>query len=261
MAYTTYNKIGIGYDETRRADPYLAKRMFQLLDPPVEGRFLDVGCGTGNYTQVLHQKGLEFIGIDPSEEMLSKARLKAPGVEWRQGTAENIDLPDHCIDGVLVSLTIHHWTDLRQGFSEIYRVLKPGGRMVLFTSLPEQTGRYWLAHYFPGMIRDSMATLPALDTITTALSLAGFGQLEQEIYEVQPDLQDWFLYCGKHDPERYFREEIRKGISSFSALSNEDEVVRGLAMLRQDIDNGQVHEVMQRFQHDDGDYLFIISRK
>ena len=257
-----YDTIGIGYDDTRKADPYLAQRMYDLLHTGKEGGlYLDIGCGTGNYTSALQKKGMDFIGIEPSDEMLEKARVKNSEVRWQKGYAEQIELPDNSIDGVLISLTIHHWKDLNQGFSEVFRVLKPGAKFVLFTTLPEQTEGYWLRHYFPVMVKESAVVLPSLPIIKAAFDYAGLHIEKQERYFVRPDLQDGFFYCGKHDPERYFREDIRKGISSFSMIANQPEVDQGLLKLRKDIDSGKIKEVMKNYENDLGDYLFIQGKK
>ena len=258
----TYDQIGIGYDSTRQADPYLSQRMFDLLHSgQPDGRYLDVGCGTGNYTAALYARGLDFIGIDPSREMLEKAQAKNPAITWIMGTAEQIDLPADSINGVLASLTIHHWQDLRRGFLEISRVLKKDGRMVLFTTLPEQTKAYWLYHYFPKMIEDSIKVLPRREQIEEAFDNAGLKIVQEEAYFVQPDLQDRFLYSGKHDPEMYFSAEVRKGISSFSLLANQAEVRQGLQQMRADIDHGKIQAVIEAHQNELGDYLFLIAEK
>ncbi|MEM7102749.1 MAG: class I SAM-dependent methyltransferase [Bacteroidota bacterium] len=256
-----YDKIGIGYDSTRKADPYLAQRMYDLIHSgKANSLYLDVGCGTGNYTSALNAKGLRFIGIEPSEEMLDKARVKNETITWKKGYAESLDLASESVDGVLVSLTIHHWKDLNKGFQEIARVLKKDGKVVLFTTLPEQTKAYWLYHYFPKMIEDSIKILPKLEVVKAAFSKAGLKLVEQEPYFVKPDLEDWFLYCGKHDPERYFNEDIRKGISSFSLIAHQKEVEKGLQKLRADIDNGTIKNVMKEYENDMGDYLFLVGK-
>ena len=259
---TRYDKIGIGYDSTRRADPYLAQRMYSLLKVENKNaRYLDVGCGTGNYTHGLNQMGMHFTGLEPSDEMLEKARIKNSAIEWVKGSAEDIPLRDHSFDGVLISLSIHHWKDIDVGFSEVARVLKPGGKLVLFTTLPEQTGAYWLSHYFPTMIEDSTKVLPPMNHIKKAFKQAGLDILEQEPYFVKPNLQDWFLQCGKHNPEMYFREDVRRGISSFSLISKQEEVKEGLIKLRQDIDSGKVLQVMKDHDNNMGDYLFLVAKK
>ena len=254
-----YNSIGVGYDNTRKPDPYLANRMFELIQSEnPNAKFLDVGCGTGNYTSVLSDMGLSITGIEPSSEMLEKAKTKNPNISWLQGTAENIPITDKSIDGVLVSLTMHHWHDLNKGFSEISRVLKKNGKAVLFTTYPEQTEMYWLNHYFPQMIVDSIAILPTKSAIENATNLAGMAITNYETYSVKPDLQDQFLYCGKHNPELYFEQRIRNGISSFSLLAYENEVETGLRKLRTDIDSGEFNKVAKRYENDLGDYMFVV---
>ena len=256
-----YDTIGVGYDSTRKADRYLSEKMFQYIQSNTDGLYLDVGCGTGNYTSALHRMGLKFIGIDPSDEMLNKAKEKESGIEWKRGVAEDIDVDSQRIDGVLVSLTIHHWKSLEKGFREIYRVLKRKGKVVLFTTLPSQTKSYWLNHYFPTMIEDSIRTLPSLQEIERAFQSANLEIITQEPYSVKPDLEDWFLYCGKHNPEMYFREEVRNGISSFSLIANQAEVERGLQSMRNDIDSGKIKEIMLEYENELGDYLFIVGQK
>ena len=262
IGHARYDRIGRGYDSTRKPDSFLLRKMYEFLSSDTaNGKFLDVGCGTGNYTHELKVLGLDFTGIDPSEEMLEKARLKNNSIKWLQGTAEKIDLESNFFDGVLASLTIHHWSDLNAGFHQIGRVLKPGGKLVLFTTLPSQNKSYWLNHYFPIMMKDSMKILPTIATIENAFDAGGIDIIDKDPYFIQPDLEDHFLYCGKHNPELYFDENIRKGISSFSLIAHQDEINTGLKKLRQDIDTGDIKEVISPYENDKGDYLFIIGKK
>src|SRR5690606_17469052 len=133
------------------------------------------------------------------------------------------------------SLTIHHWTNLEKGIAELSRVLKTKGRIVIFTSTPEQMKGYWLNHYFPKMLSASIIQMPALERIKSAMEASGIGISETEKYHVKPDLKDKFLYCGKHDPEIYLDKNIRAGISSFASLANHTEAESGLSKLREDI--------------------------
>ena len=170
-----YDEIGSGYNSTRKADPYLTQKLVEHLSPVKNGTYLDIGCGTGNYTLELEKKGFQMMGIDPSLKMLEKAKRKNPNVDWRVGTVENIELPDNHVEGIIAFLTIHHWSDLQKGFLEIQRVLKPAGRVVIFTSTPEQMKGYWLNHYFPQMLKHSMLQMPDLASIEKAMKL---GHLE-----------------------------------------------------------------------------------
>jgi len=158
-----YDDIGISYNETRSADPYIAKRLLKNLNPKTNGLYLDIGSGTGNYTNTFQEKGFNFIGMDPSEKMLEKAKQKNQLIDWKIGQAESITLETESIDGIIVSLTIHHWDDLEKSFVELYRILKPNGHIVIFTSTPKQMKGYWLNHYFPKML-DSMLQMPPFES-------------------------------------------------------------------------------------------------
>ncbi|AHM61516.1 type 11 methyltransferase [Flammeovirgaceae bacterium 311] len=256
-----YDKIGIGYNLTRKADKYLVERLMHHLNPRSRERYLDIGCGTGNYTIELQRRGFECIGIDPSKEMLMKAMQKYKSIDWRQGQAEKTNLEDKIVSGIIAVLTIHHWSDLMQGFSEMYRVLKPKGKMVIFTSTPVQMKEYWLNHYFPEMLNASITQMPSFERIEEAMIKAGFTITGTEAYAVKPDLEDLFLYSGKHNPGLYLNPEVRNGISSFSSLANKNEVAIGLSKLQQDIDDGKTEDVIRSYENRMGDYLFIIGEK
>jgi len=258
---TKYNEIGVNYNQTRKADPYLTDQLLKHLNPTKEGLYLDIGCGTGNYTIAIQEKGFRFIGIDPSIEMLQKAQLKNKTVDWRIGTAEKTDIPEHSLDGIIATLTIHHWRNLNRAFSELANVLKPNSKIVVFTSTPKQMNGYWLNHYFPKMLADSMIQMPSFEIVEEAMLASGLKITGTEIYNIQPDLKDQFLYCGKQNPKLYFDKSIRQGISSFSALANKDEVEKGLAQLQMDIDSNKIDSIINSYVNDLGDYLYIVAEK
>ncbi len=256
-----YDIIGVDYNVTRKADPYLFSRLFALLNPVAENLYLDIGCGTGNYTSEFAKKGCKFIGIDPSEEMLEKAKIKDNSITWKTGKAEHIDLPSESVDGIIASLTLHHWQDLKKGFSELNRVLKPNGKIVIFTATPKQMKGYWLHHYFPKMLSDSIIQMPGYDYIESSLNANSLKIHSAEKYFIQPDLQDLFLYSGKHNPELYFENKVRHGISSFSSLANAKEVQQGLILLEKDIKSEKIKTIISTYENTDGDYLFITAKK
>ncbi len=256
-----YDRIGRSYNSTRRADPYLAGRLFHHLAPEQDKEYLDIGCGTGNYTLALHQMGVPFIAADPSEEMLKKARIRNQSIQWLQGKAESLPLDSGSVDGIMASLTLHHWSSLEKGFVELFRVAKPEAKLVIFTSTPEQMEGYWLNHYFPRMLKDSIVQMPSYEVVADNLQKAGFKDLETEKYFVKRDLQDLFLYAGKERPELYLDPQVRQGISSFSDLSRKEEVESGLRQLQEDIQSGKIRDVMEAYENDRGDYLFVVGRK
>jgi len=254
-------KIGVGYNHTRKADPFLTERIYHHLCPDQRGTYLDVGCGTGNYTIALALKGVDISGIDPSEEMLKVARSKNSKISWIQGIAEAIPLTSEYVDGIICNLTIHHWDNLTKGFQELHSVLNPNGRVVVFTSTPEQMKGYWLNYYFPNMLSDSIRQMPSEKNVFSALKGAGFLIADTEQYRVKPDLEDMFLYAGKHNPSLYLNSEVRNGISSFSSLANAQEVTTGLEQLEKDITSSEISSVIKKYSNDVGDYLYIIAEK
>lgn len=256
-----YDKIGTGYNSTRRADPYLTERLLHHLQPQHDRLYLDIGCGTGNYTIAFAVKGFRFIGVDPSEQMLNIANSRNQDISWIKGTAEHIPIEDKAFDGIIATLTIHQWTDLRNAFFELSRVLADRGRVVLFTSTPEQMEGYWLNHYFPKMLHSSIAQMPSLEDLQEAIGQTELKIMDIEKYFVKDDLQDCFLYVGKNNPHCYFDEAIRHGISSFSSLANSDEVKTGLAKLKSDIDSQAFDIIREQYQNELGDYLFITLEK
>lgn len=100
---------------------------------------LDVGCGTAEValrakTRAAHGR---VYGIDPAPEMIAVARKKAArrnlDIDFRVGAIEALPFPDSSLDVVTSSLMMHHLPDdLKvRGLGEIYRVLKPGGRLLI----------------------------------------------------------------------------------------------------------------------------------
>jgi SAM-dependent methyltransferase len=235
--------------------------MYQLLDPFPEGRYLDIGCGTGNYTCALDEMGVQLTGIDPSQKMLAEANNKADHIDWVLATAEQLPFEDQTFDGAIATLTIHHWHDLNAGIKEAFRVLKEGAKLLIFTSTPAQMRGYWLNHFFPNMLQQSMQQMPALDKVQKAFAVAGFSKPLTEPYFVRSDLEDHFLYVGKEQPALYLDKAIRKGISSFSDLGNKAEIAQGLQRLREDVESGRINDIQAKYSNDMGDYLFVWAQK
>ncbi len=258
---TIYNKIGKGYNHTRRADPYIAGRLYALLAPQEGKIYLDIGCGTGNYTTKLADLGVQLIGVDPSELMLEQARNKNENLQWLQGTAEQIPLANNAVDGVVATLTIHHWKDVDKAFSELARIMKPGARMVIFTFTPEQEAGYWFNHFFPAMMQKGMAKSIPLQTISKMALKKGLSLTLTEKYFVHEELEDLFGYSGKNDPERYFDPVIINGISYFSIYADKQELDNGLMELKKSIDNGTFQTIKEQYDNDLGDYLFVVLQK
>ncbi len=100
---------------------------------------VDVGCGTGISTRLFEGRGLTVIGIEPNEDMRRVAERDsiaepetsaASGTRFLAGTAEATGLPDQYADAV-VSAQAFHWFEPNLALAEFYRILKPGGHVIL----------------------------------------------------------------------------------------------------------------------------------
>ena len=135
----------LGYDDNFVASlPDVAVESFTgvanpfSLQPLAEGeRVVDVGSGAGFDSFVAaHQVGAtgKVIGVDMTEEMVAKSRSTAcklglTNVEFREGLAEQLPIDDGWADVVISNGVINLCADKKAAFSEIYRVLRRGGRL------------------------------------------------------------------------------------------------------------------------------------
>ncbi|MBW4541369.1 MAG: methyltransferase domain-containing protein [Myxacorys chilensis ATA2-1-KO14] len=252
-----YDHIGQKYDTTRQADPYIANRLAHHLHIQPERYYLDVACGTGNYTLALAQRGGSWHAVDQSPHMIAAARAKGKFVQWEVAGATSLPYGDAIFNGVVCTLAIHHFDALLPTFHEVHRVLK-SGPFVLLTATPEQIQGYWLARYFPEAIRKAAEQMPSLEVVSEALHDAGFARVETEPYQVAEDLQDFFLYSGKHRPELYLDAQVRAGISTFALFADAAEVEAGCEQLAADVESGYIEEILEHHKQT-SDYLFTIA--
>lgn len=116
------------------------RHLLSLLGLTTSDRVLDLGCGTGVLTRMIGDQldaaaGGESVGIDAAARMIAVARKKRASLSCRFEVmaAEDLAFPDASFDAVVSSLFFHHvQMDLKQSaLAEAYRVLKPGGRLVI----------------------------------------------------------------------------------------------------------------------------------
>lgn len=257
-----YNSIGKSYDSTRKADPkILAGLISHLACEPHDKKILEVGCGSGNYTVALHHHGFQMTGLDISEEMLGKARQKAQQVKWLLGNAEELPFADKEFDGVVSVLATHHMQDLDAVFRHMIRVVKPGKRLVLFTSSPEQMRNFWLTHYLPEVVEITAKQMLNFQVLKGKLEGQGFTKIERSNFVVDDSLQDFFLHCGKYRPELYLDPVVRAGISSFALCEDHEALKRGMKKLEDDIRSGEVQNTIKKHDDSQGDFMFVTATK
>jgi ArsR family transcriptional regulator len=144
-----------GWDRLRTTlfgDTFYLWAMLGLVDPSLTVG--DLGCGTGQLTEVLAPHVHRVVAVDGSADMLDAARARVgqlPNVDVRQGELEALPLQAGELDAALLSLVLHYSPDPARALAEVARVLQPGGRVLVVDMLPhdreeyqQQMGHVWL---------------------------------------------------------------------------------------------------------------------
>lgn len=120
----------------------------------VRGQILENGCGVGMYVEHLTPFGGQIFGLEYDFERAAEAALRSPRILNAAG--ENLPYPDSSFDLILSHEVLEHVLDDRQAVAEMARVLKPGGRAIIFVpnrGYPFEThGIYWRGKYIFGNI-------------------------------------------------------------------------------------------------------------
>ena len=254
-----YDRIGSTYARSRCAGQGIVQLLAHELQLDPASAYLDLACGTGSYTMALSALSGTWSAIDASEAMLTQARGKPSSVAWTQSNADLLPFADRAFDGAICTLAIHHFDGLEAPFAEVYRTLRAGS-FVLFTGLAEQMQSYWLVHYFPEMMERAIANMPSESVVRKALTRAGFQTITVTPFFVSNQLQDLFLYAGKHRPQLYLEPSVRANMSSFARLTSAQELQVGLARLKADLQSGAFAAVKNRFATEMGDYAVVSAR-
>ena len=201
-----FDAIARRYDLMNRVlsfglDSIWRRQAVATLAPTPGGRYLDIGCGTGDMgVEILHRcRTARVVGLDPAEQMLAIARSKiaaaglAASITFQPGDATALPFDDSQFDGITMAFCIRNVSDRLAAMREARRVLTPGGRAVILElSIPPNpliaaAHRLFNRHIVPLAGRliaqsphayryliDSIAAFPPPDEIVTMLLRAGF---------------------------------------------------------------------------------------
>jgi SAM-dependent methyltransferase len=121
--------------------------VWSLIDTIPPGWALDAACGTGRHARRLLERGHDVLGIDVTPEMLRLAAANVPGARFEEADLRAIPARDGEFGLVVCGLALAHLGDLDAGVSEMARVLKPGGRLLISVLHPFQTHLGWHAAF------------------------------------------------------------------------------------------------------------------
>ena len=169
-------------------------------------RVLDVACGTGVVArEAAGRVGPDgaVTGLDLNEGMLAVARRIAPAIEWRDGRAEELPLPDRSFDAVLCQFGLMFFTDRAGALREMWRVLAPGGRLAVavWDSMERSPGYAALAALLAELFGDAVAAeldapfalgdVAALRALLDAAGVAGATLRTEQGTARFPSLHTW----------------------------------------------------------------------
>jgi ubiquinone/menaquinone biosynthesis C-methylase UbiE len=149
---------------------------------------LDIGCGTGRYCLEINKScGAEMVGLDYSGGMLSEANAKKRGI-WLRGDAAHLPVVYETFDVAILMLVLQHVDDEVMAISEAWRVLKPGGRLVISTVSHARIRRHIMRH-FPGLVGIDLARFIPVPELKWHLRNMGFADVHSHVVKGEPTIQ------------------------------------------------------------------------
>ena len=117
---------------TDRSSQRLISRCLAMAGLRPAARVWDLGCGSGAFTALLQEAGLDVVGLDLCHPLTVAGRRRRAGMRFVVGDVERLPVRAGSLDGVLLSGLVHHLPDPRALAREVFRVLRPGGVFMAF---------------------------------------------------------------------------------------------------------------------------------
>lgn len=222
MPDPSYDALGEGYAQRRRADPRIASMIHEALGDAIT--IINVGAGTGSY----EPRGRTTLAVEPSETMIAQ---RAPdAAPCMRGSAEALPAETAAFDAAMAILTIHHWSDWRAGLHEMRRVAR---RRIVLLTFDTETSDFWLTRdYVPALMTLDRRIMPLITQLESEL-----GPAHTSPVPVPHDCIDGFLGAYWRRPHTYLDPIARRSMSSFARIDAAD----GLERLERDLANGAWH--------------------
>ena len=187
-------------------------------------RVLDVATGTGLFSVRLAEEGFHVLGLDQNSHMLAqatgKARQQACSFQGVLSLAEQLPLSERSISVMFSTNAIHHF-DLQAHFTEVQRVLKPGGSYVVYTRFRQQNNRSIWGRLFPHFAEKETRLYDPVD----------FERLEAEFPELTLESLDELSFEKPFSRDRLLQTTRQRQYSTFS-FYGEEEFWRAYATFR-----------------------------
>ncbi len=270
--FEDYTVSSENYDLTRRpVGMELILGAFACGSRPLAEQIVrDAGCGTGNYAAALAGKVRRLDGVEFDPGMLAAAKAKLsnhPGVQLCEGSILELPYESGSGDGVMVNFVLHHLEEgtdagfaaTRRAIAECYRVLAPGGTLVVQTCTPVQYQEaYWYASLIPEAVDRALERYIPLDLLEESMREVGLrpgGRLVPLDDVLQGDA--FFDPCGP------LRQEWRDGDSTW-ALVKESEMARAVSEIERMLSDDSMGPFLaerEERRRELGQATFVVGRR
>jgi ubiquinone/menaquinone biosynthesis C-methylase UbiE/DNA-binding transcriptional ArsR family regulator len=171
-------------------DTFFLWGVLGLIDPALAVG--DLGCGTGQLTEVLAPYVRQVVAVDSSADMLDAARLRLGGagnVDLRQGELESLPIEAGELDAAMLSLVLHYSPSPGRALAEVARVLRPGGRVLVVDMLPHERQEYQqqMGHVWLGFSEKQIGKF---------LTDAGFSDVRTRLLPADPEARGPALFAA-----------------------------------------------------------------
>jgi ubiquinone/menaquinone biosynthesis C-methylase UbiE len=190
------------YDAGRGYSPGVLAYWLGIISQTVaEGsvsQILDLGCGTGRYSNALADYfEASVVGIDPSEKMLAQARRKTSArVRYGRASGEAIPLGDASVDMVFISMAFHHFEHPDRAAAECRRVLRHNGTVCLRAGTVERIEDYAYVPFFPSSRPILNRVLQSQVFIESTFARAAFKLVRHQLIPSEA-AESWNTYAEK----------------------------------------------------------------
>lgn len=197
-----FDEVAKSYDKTNDLlslgqDRIWRKKVLKAVDPKSGQTILDLAAGTGSSSIVFKKPGVRVIASDFSKGMLAVGKKRHPELEFVFADATALPFEDNSVDAVTISFGLRNVQNPKLALTEMLRVLKPGGRVVVCefsqvrTPVVKQFYGFYLKRILPGLsslfasnkgayqyLAESIMAWPDQEELAGWLAEAGFVSVE-----------------------------------------------------------------------------------
>lgn len=226
-----FNLIADDYNKHHYAHNNFIEIIRNYTEIKHKDKILDIGCGTGNETINLYKSfNCRVVGVEPAKDMLNVGKNNEDNIDWRIGSAENIPLHNNSADIITSFFSIHHFDNINLSFQEFYRVLKPKGKILIFSISHSQMESSLEYKFFPELLSVDLSRVPPILSLRESLSLNNFSTItietEYETRKIDKKYLDMVKIQYRSGLRLLNQEQLRLGIKRIeNSIENNENLV------------------------------------